>query len=218
MRHTSWYPPSLLRFHLLTWRDMHRQHDAAEFLQFILPKLSWVPSRHEWSARLEVDGACRRESGNPQEHVLGLTPPDGLQSSNIQDTIEAWHRQVHTHALHSAPECIFLQLPRFREHNGVIVKRRIPLDLYPPTLHLPVFRHPDSLACDWTEYHIHAAIVHLGEGTTNGHYRTLLIQSQADGSSVLTDDNAEASSLRHNDNLMCLARENCYVLACGRRP
>ena len=155
----SWYPPSLLRFHLLTWRDMHRQHDAAEFLQFLLPKLSWVPCRHEWSARLEVNGACRRESGNPQEYILGLTPPDGLQSSVIQDTVDAWHRQLHTHALHSAPDCIFLQLlPRFREHDGVLVKHRIPLDLHPPTLHLPVFRNPDSLVCDWTEYHIHAAI------------------------------------------------------------
>ena len=161
-------------------------------------------------------GVCAQELGASNEHVTSLAAPDRLISLCVQDAIGAWHDQHQKHALTSASECLFLQLPRFWIDHGSIVKHRIPLELQPPTLAIPVFQSSETLTCDWVNYSILSAVLHVGDNTSCGHYRTLFISPEDFGENMLTDDNMQASLLQRNSQLTDVVKENCYVLVCGR--
>ena len=110
IREHQWYPRNFLRLSLMAWRQPEAQHDAAEFLEYILPRFTWFPSLFSWSVRLWVGDELQRET-HQAVHLLHLNAPDGLISSNLQDAIRAWHQQPQLHALDSAPSKLVLQLP-----------------------------------------------------------------------------------------------------------
>ena len=117
IRGRKWCPRNFLRLSLMTWRQPEAQHDAAEFLAHVLPRFSWYPTLFSWSVRYQFGDGLRREA-HTAVHLLHLNAPDGLISSNLQDTINAWYQQHQLHALDSAPSMLLLQLPRFRQ-NGL---------------------------------------------------------------------------------------------------
>ena len=204
-------PLETLSFLLLGWRDINVQHDGAEFLLHILPRVSWLDTRTGWETRTVQDGQVHRQV-NSNMPILMLNPAEGLISSNIADAVQTWHLQagVIVQALVHAPHDLVIHLPRFREAEAGIVKHRIPLSLGPGLIKLPVFTGPNNTECSWFTYTIRAALLHLGETTTSGHYRSLLIDARAQ-TCWLTDDgiSAQPSDL-HNP----LIEENCYVLFC----
>ena len=45
----EWNPVNFLRFQLVGWRRPHVQHDAAEFIQFLMPRLGWLGDGFSWA-------------------------------------------------------------------------------------------------------------------------------------------------------------------------
>ena len=215
IRAHQWYLRNFLRLSLMAWRQPEAQHDAAEFLEYILPRFTWFPSLFSWSARLWVGDELQRET-HQAVHLLHLNAPDGLISSSLQDTINAWHQQHQLHALDSAPSKLALQLSRFRQNsNGQYVKHGIPINLRSP-ISLPVFRSDQRTECSWSAYVIQAALIHIGPNMQAGHYRAALIDSgPSDGLIWYTDDNRAATSVNLSDvGLNDEISTNCYVLYC----
>ena len=93
----------------MAWRQPEAQHDVAEFLTYILPRFNWFPSLFSWSARLWASNELQCEA-NREVNLLHLNARDGLISSCIQDTVNAWRQQHQLHALDSAPDVLVLQV------------------------------------------------------------------------------------------------------------
>ena len=201
---------SLLRFQLLGWPQPRSQHDVAEFLGFIVPRIRWPPTQVQWERRTMQDGGiicdCQRQGA-----VFSLDPPDGMCTSEVQQAITDWHSQADglmTHALISTPDWLLIQLPRFRVGAQGMVKHRIPIRLEGLSLRLPVFRDAETLEMEWHRYDLSAAIIHIGGNVAAGHYRTLLLAGEA---AWFTEDGVKATRV---DSGCEVAAENCYVLAC----
>ena len=158
----NWTPVNFLRFQLLGWRQPHNQHDVAEFIQLLLPKLVWIGGVFSWEARLQVGGSAETVMRSGNTRILMMATADGLCSSDIQLFINQWHAQAHTHGLINAPQHLYLQLPRYRDTLEGIVKHLIPLDLNTRAIKLPIFNSQDSTEVHWKQYDITTAIVHLG--------------------------------------------------------
>ena len=129
------------------------------------------------ATKCDLEGGPRRArvqrvQGAENMHVLILNPPDGLCSATLQDTINAWNQQHVDHASTCIPHQLFIALPRYRQHEDVVVKHRIFLNLTNKEIVLTVFTGEGSLQVTWEAYSITTAIVHLGEHTCAGHYRT----------------------------------------------
>ena len=204
-------PLETLSFLLLGWREVNIQHDVAEFLLHILPRVSWLDTRIGWETRTVQDNQVHRQVSNNMP-ILMLNPAEGLISSNIADAVQTWHLQagVIVQALVRAPRELIIQLPRFREAEAGIVKHRIPLSLRPSRVTLPVFTGPNDTECSWTTYTIRAALLHLGVTTTSGHYRSVLIEAPSQ-ICWITDDGVSAQP---SDLSSPLIEENCYVFFC----
>ena len=215
IRGRAWYPRNFLRLSLAAWRLPEAQHDAAEFLTYLLPRIMWYPTVFSWSVRYQIGDGLHRED-HADVRLLHLNAPDGLISSDLQDTIDAWHHQRQLHALDSAPGILLLQLPRFRQDGtGRCVKHGIPINIR-RSFRFPVFTHEHGIECRWQEYTVQAALIHIESTMTAGHYRAALMDP---GSSVdqlwYTDDNRVATSVDlnhavHIDEIYT----NCYVLYC----
>ena len=209
---TSWTPAQFLQFQMTGWAQPRRQHDASEFLLFILPKLAWASPSFSWEARQDISGdpnrvEISRIEGGHLAHLLILGAPDGLCSSDPQNAINAWHTLDSIHALTSRPAHLFLALPRYRQLGARIVKNSIRLRLEDKSVRVPIFR-PDSLAVYWEEYTITTAIVHLGETPETGHYRTAAFVPNAPGV-WYSDDDRPAELYPEVPKEVA---ENCYVL------
>ena len=130
MQSLTWTPTQFLQFQLMGWRQPRRQHDASEFMQFILPRLAWANCSFSWPAKRDIAGDPRKVQvqqvqGAGDTHVMQLNPPDGLCAANFQDTI--------------------IELPRYKQTEAGIVKHRIPLNLEEKVISLPVFMGEDSM-------------------------------------------------------------------------
>ena len=126
----DWSPVNFLRFQLIGWRQPRIQHDAAEFIQYLMPRLNWLGDGFSWGARALVEGHAEESLHSGNTRVLLMATSDGLCCSDTQRFITQWHEQAHTHALRTAPEHLYIQLPRYRETSEGIVKHTIPLDLH----------------------------------------------------------------------------------------
>jgi len=212
IQQTSWTPAQFLQFQMTGWARPRQQHDASEFLLFILPKLVWATPSFSWEARQDISGdpgrvEISRVEGGHQAHVLILDAPDGLCSSDLQDAVNAWHTKDSIHALTSRPAHLFLALPRYRQLGARIVKNRIRLQLENRCIKLPIF-HPDSLTVYWEDFTITTAIVHLGETPDTGHYRTAAFVRGTQ--EVWYSDDARQAVFC--PEVQTDVAENCYVL------
>ena len=209
----NWTPVNFLRFQLIGWRQPHNQHDAAEFIQFLLPKLAWIGDVFSWGARLQVGGLVETVLRSGNAHILMMATADGLCSSNIQLFINQWHAQAHTHGLNNAPQHLYLQLPRYRDTQDGIVKHLIPLDLNTRAIQLPIFNSQDSTEVHWKQYDITTAIVHLGPNQRAGHYRVSAFLPNNPGR-WYSNDNQTAERL---SAIPGEVKEQCYILGCLAR-
>ena len=79
------------------------QHDAGEYLSFILPKLGWMACVIQWSCRIQAGNNSRKlvYSAKSNTQLLALDPPEGLHHPNVQVLVNDWHQQAQIHALDS---------------------------------------------------------------------------------------------------------------------
>ena len=61
LRGRAWYPRNFLRLSLAAWRLPEAQHDAAEFLTYLLPRIVWYPTVFSWSVRCQIGDGLHRE-------------------------------------------------------------------------------------------------------------------------------------------------------------
>ena len=209
----EWNPVNFLRFQLVGWRQPHVQHDAAEFIQFLMPRLGWLGDGFSWGARIQVEGQVEEFIHSGNMTILLMVTLDGLCSSDIQQFINQWHAQAHTHALHSTPKHIYIQLPRYRETPTGIVKHTIPVNLNCREIMLPVFTSPLSVEVSWKRYDITTAIIHLGPTQNCGHYRVAAFMNHH-ATCWYSNDNQAVEPL---SNIPVEVQEQCYILGCLAR-
>ena len=122
----------------------------------------------------------------------------------LQSVVQHWQSAASQPALHAGTACVAIQLNRFTVVDRAVHKLSTPVSL-PSTICLPCWVEGSLRQ---REYHISAALVHLGSTPHSGHYRTLLIEST--GKMWWTDDGVPARSPR-KDEASTLLR-NVYII------
>ena len=96
---------------LAGWEQLHRQHDAAEFISFDLGKSEPEACRGGWQSRLQEDGSNLVVDSGSCFAPLAIE----VTGRSLQHCIYQWHLQHRIQALSSAPQLMFIQLKRFRD-------------------------------------------------------------------------------------------------------
>ena len=174
--------PSLMRrWFQLSEDDPQRpqQHDAVEFLNFLLQTLQPCFINFErwpkWSLM-----------GNPDQHgvdsdrerglrfsVVSLPlPPSNVAGFTAQQLIMDWHdMEGHCKVFTSNSRGMILHL----ERNQTMGKDQRPLQLGDMKLLLPMAEDYHSQV-QWLQYHVKAVTYHIGVSVQHGHYRTMVHQ------------------------------------------
>ena len=213
----QWNPAGFLRFSMMGWRDLHMQHDAGEYLSFILPKLGWTACMIQWSCRIQAGDDSRTLAYNAKSNtqLLALDPPEGLHHPSLQVLVNDWHQQAQIHALDSEVAHLLLQIPRFQvTEEGAVHKHSLLLNFRSTqNIQIPVFVEPDSITVRWVSFAVNSMVVHEGPTPQVGHYRTALMHPNRTGAFWYTDDGTGAYYEAHmRDSVM----SNCYILSCVR--
>ena len=124
---------------------------------------------------------------------------------SLQSVVDRWAAQPEAHALWHPPECLALQLARFEErgedsikvHTSIVLNRQILMPCF-----VAADCHQQRIA-----YILRAAVVHVRNTLTEGHYRAALYD---DARILYTDDNKVATVTTRN-NLKEIS-SNAYVL------
>ena len=156
LRKLQWNPASFLRFSMMGWRDLHMQHDAGEYLSFILPKLGWTAYVIQWSCRIQAGDNSRTLVYNAKSNaqLLALDPPEGLHHPNLQVLVNDWHQQAQVHALDSKVAHLLIQIPRFQvTEEGAVRKHSLQLNLQSmQNIQIPVFVEPETISVRWVSF------------------------------------------------------------------
>ncbi|CAE7255404.1 Eci1 [Symbiodinium sp. CCMP2592] len=158
--------PHWLRF-TRDWQEPHRQHDVAEFAQFLVSALGITNVMMHFQARVQTDQGI---DILPSESSAVLRLPLTAGSTDVQGLINLWSTQGHVQALNEPlPRLAVVQIARFAESS----KDCTPIDCQ-RTVHIPMFSGPelDTIAVAFT---LEAVCLHRGAQATQGHYRALLV-------------------------------------------
>ncbi|CAE7564681.1 Pol [Symbiodinium sp. CCMP2592] len=158
--------PDWLRF-TRDWQEPHRQHDVAEFAQFLVSALGITNIMLQSQARVQTDQGIDILS---TESSAVLRLPLTSASTDVQGLINLWSTRGHVQALNEPlPRLAVVQIARFAESS----KDCTPID-YQRIIHIPMFSGPelDTIA---VAYCLEAVCLHRGAQATQGHYRALLV-------------------------------------------
>ena len=167
------------------WRRPSRQHDGAEFLQFMLMKHQTAAEQVQlhWQARAQQGESWLRVDHGSSAPLL-VHPPESAECSyaneaascSTQALIENWHKQPSLHAGVIMPRVLILQVGRFdfNQHQARAIKRRF--RLVPDKL-LCFPRFTSGLEVVGSQYALRSAVVHHGDTPDSGHYTALLFDS-----------------------------------------
>ncbi|OLP88109.1 hypothetical protein AK812_SmicGene30586 [Symbiodinium microadriaticum] len=176
------------------WTFDGNQHDSAEFLSAILLNLPGIQVC-SWETRSPMaEGYVVDEEGLSP---IFLAAP---LADNLQAMINQWSNQTPVHALITAERYALLALPRYVGES----KNSSPIRLQ-ETLSLPVFEAEGS-ALTWHSFILRAGVIHLGEETTSGHYRSLI---RTEAQWFLADDSRPPTACNLNDPMIT---GNVYLL------
>ena len=103
------------------WQSPQQQHDCAEYIAHIIPRMCPECMKGEWSARVEVDGTVIDTEHAPTTQALSLEIPAG-NVHRTQALIHHWHTQSSVHALRLPPEILLLRFVRYSLHVGGVLK------------------------------------------------------------------------------------------------
>lgn len=195
----------------LPWRALHigwrypaRQHDVAEYLQFLRPLLLSSTADSQWEARQEsaegqgIARVDKVESGStwPLWLPTPLTAIARDQSLSLQNLVDAWHQQRGVQGLLTSPPALLLQVNRFGVGDNGSTKTSTYLTPEPYIM-VPKFlqglSQPNALEVEHVRYQLAAALLHEGPNATSGHYRAVLYD---DDMQFLTQDSQPAQRIR----------------------
>ncbi|OLP85053.1 hypothetical protein AK812_SmicGene33995 [Symbiodinium microadriaticum] len=154
--------------------QLHSQHDAAELITYLLPRLQLEVFDSSWEARLHVAGDIRVADTGPLLAPITLAPVPGEQLI-LPSMIDQWHAQASIHALKEPSTVVCMQLQRFLGNAGIMQRDSRLLLGYQCTVHLPVFCNSATTEVSHVPYQAVAMQLHYGEQPTSGHYRTIMI-------------------------------------------
>ena len=158
----------LFGFQLLGWPRPEQQHDIAELIDFLNPRLSLQHVVGQVECRQHSsDGVAKQLEGSTTKCIRLLKP--SKHSPNLQDLINFWFSQDFRYALSKPDPWLFLQLPRFAQADGRISKGR---QAYHCThqLDMPIFTDVSALQVRWAAYQVVGYIQHHGRTVDSGHY------------------------------------------------
>ncbi|OLP88858.1 hypothetical protein AK812_SmicGene29726 [Symbiodinium microadriaticum] len=181
------------------WRHFQKQHDAAEFLQFLCGKTLINRPGIELSWRARCQEGTRHpgqvtDSGSSAPLLLpspGEISEDSVVGASVQGLINKWHEQERTHAMFVPSEVLMLQLCRFHfETDGVrAVKRRYKVK---PDRVITVPLFVDNLRCHSCPDRLNSYIIHLGEAPDHGVYHGERVADSSSGEYLnMLDDTEE---------------------------
>ena len=176
------------------WTFDGNQHDSAEFLSATLLNLPGIQVC-SWETRSPMEAGYVVDEEGLSPIFLAAPLADDLQAM-----INQWSNQTPVHALITAERYALLALPRYVGEG----KNSSPIRLQ-ETLSLPVFEAEGS-ALSWHSFLLRAGVIHLGEETTSGHYRSLI---RTESQWFLADDSRPPTACNLNDPMIT---GNVYLL------
>ncbi|CAE7628410.1 METTL9 [Symbiodinium sp. CCMP2456] len=195
----------LLGFHLLAWPQPERQHDIAELLAHLLPKLAAQLATGGVEARRLLSAGLQRTLDTPITQCIVLPAPP-RHTGDLQDLLLFWHRQDAMHALDALYPWLYLQLPRF-EWAGHRAHKTTQAYHFADTLQVPVYQNAHDLEVRWVPYRTCCYVQHHGAAPNSGHYTVI----QANPSQPwLLDDAKDPRPL--NAHMYDHACRNMYVV------
>ena len=208
----------VLKMMVGAWPSVHEQHDAGEFLGYLLKKTADLTGIEfgQWGARVQEGDAVGDRFVEPlcNPIVIALPLASSLSPIHLGALIRSWAGQTGQQALHPpSPPFLVLQVLRYSVVNDRVVKRtdQLSADSVLESVYLPVFAGY-GLECDQCEYRVIALVVHHGDTPTCtvGHYTTLL-RTEA-GWNRKDDSRVSVSPQPTSDDL-----RNCYLLFLAKR-
>ena len=191
---------------LQAWSNLHVQHDVAELVTYLLPRLHQQGFQGSWEARCKVADITRVTDSGTTLAPVTLALHAGEQLI-LQSMIDQWHAQASVHALAQSTHIVCLQIPRFIWEAGVMRPDHRPLLGYQCLVHMPIFNAPDVPHVHFAPYQVVAMQLHYGARPTAGHYRTAMLgQPQFGKEKVwLSDDECvPVPILREHDSAIYL--------------
>ena len=176
-----WHVPSFL-LALAKWEDVHRQHDAAEFLECIsasIPLLTKPQPKSRILMQAGIDEVMEEQAAQLGLHVIH----DG---ESLACCLRRWEEdQGAIQALSCSPLVLSLPIARFEYANRQLHRANAKLSIEPSEIAVPVYVRDACLARQYVRYKIVACTLHTGPTPTSGHYRALIA---TDGGYVISDD------------------------------
>ncbi|CAE7347061.1 unnamed protein product [Symbiodinium sp. KB8] len=159
---------------LQAWNNLHIQHDVAELVAYLLPRLHQQGFQGSWEARCRTEDVIHvTDRGTALAPVI-LSLHAGEQLI-LQSMIDQWHAQASVHALTQQTPIVCLQIPRFIWEAGVMRRDHRSLLGYQCLVHMPIFDSPDERTAHLAPYQVVAMQLHYGARPTSGHYRTAML-------------------------------------------
>ena len=214
------FVPALFHWHnlLSRWPHLTVQQDAAEFLDFVLRSADPAGYLFSWEARRqhrEVFGTRIVTTDSGQGfHPLVID----ICSGGLQQCVDDWHMVTSSsiYALRCAPRFLFLQLRRYTQRRGAVLKSGLSVPIHPgETIWMPLWE--EGIELRYVPYSTSSAIFHLGATLDSGHYRTALSRSARDGSLqwYLTDDGVFPAKAKSADLEMLYSNVYIVGLSCS---
>ena len=202
------------------WQEPHRQHDVAEFAQFLVGALDITHVEVHWQARLQTFAGIDIAAS---ESTSVLRLPVIPSARDIQGLTNGRSNQGSVHALNEPlPRLAVVQIARFdgasKDCTSIECQR---------VINFPVFTG-SMLETRAVAYTLEAVCLHRGAQAIQGHYRALLFPQNTSASSedvpmpdsvsssvncstaYLTDDDQCATPLAPSAYIPLLSREG-YV-------
>ena len=212
-------PLSLLSFlpwlrMLAGWEQLHRQHDAAEFMTFVIGKSEPEAFRGGWQSRLQEDGSDLVVDSGTCFAPISIE----VTGRSLQHCIYDWHLQHSIQALSDSPQLLFLQLKRFRETPHGTDKDFTAVQIPAGELvRIPCFRNCHDVETSIAVFEVAGVVYHLGDSLLAGHYRAALSASAREDGNLsvyhITDDN---SSIVEHGSCSSDVDTNGYVVGLRR--
>ena len=191
---------------LQAWNNLHIQHDVAELVAYLLPRLHQQGFQGSWEARCRTEDVIHvTDRGTALAPVI-LSLHAGEQLI-LQSMIDQWHAQASVHALTQQTPIVCLQIPRFIWEAGVMRRDHRSLLGYQCLVHMPIFDSPDERTAHLAPYQVVAMQLHYGARPTSGHYRTAMLGQPKFGKEKVwlsDDESVPQPILREHDSAIYL--------------
>ena len=195
----------VLGFQLLGWTRPQQQHDVAELIDFLHPRLAAEVIRGRIKSRSEASEGISIQPEEDCTKCLRLIRQP-KHTPELQALIQFWHEQDRLFGITEPVPWLFLQLPRLRLQHRQTKKTQQQYH-HADHVSIPVFRDRSSLHVSWHDYKVSGYIQHHGPAVTSGHYTTLRVN----GADWWCLDDAKTPCLLTAEKL-AIARRSMYVI------